>query len=368
MSARFLFVTWWGGGNVTPVVGLGTRLRHRGHEVRVLGPRVLASRFEGEGIDYRTQRGPDAWGDDVVGDLASEIEGERPDALVVDFMMPEALCVAEASGVPTAALVHTRYQPVLNGEMDLVGAFTTLDAVNATRESLALPRTPRMVELLDRTARVIVTLPRVFDDDATDLPANVRYVGAVMEEPGPDAGWQPPWPAGDGSPLVVASLGTTPMDEMSIIQRVLDALAELPVRALLTVGAHIDPRDLQVPANARVGGYVRHAAVLPHARMLVTHAGAGSVAAALTHGVPMVCVPLGREQPLNAARVVELGVGRALTPDAPVEALRAAIAGVLDDDAIASRARDVAARAADPADGAGDHPGIVELEHLAAAG
>jgi UDP:flavonoid glycosyltransferase YjiC (YdhE family) len=44
------------------------------------------------------------------------------------------------------------------------------------------------------------------------------------------------------------------------------------------------------------------------------------VAGALQHGVPLVCIPIGADQPLNAARCTALGVGVALdavalTPD-----------------------------------------------------
>jgi UDP-N-acetylglucosamine:LPS N-acetylglucosamine transferase len=63
---------------------------------------------------------------------------------------------------------------------------------------------------------------------------------------------------------------------------------------------------------------------------VVTHAGLGSVVAALAHGVPMVCLPLTREQPENAQAVVRLGAGRALRPDAGVDEIAAAIREQLD--------------------------------------
>ena len=44
--------------------------------------------------------------------------------------------------------------------------------------------------------------------------------------------------------------------------------------------------------------------MLPHAALVVTHAGWQTINAALADGVPLVCVPDGRDQPDNAARVV----------------------------------------------------------------
>ena len=57
-------------------------------------------------------------------------------------------------------------------------------------------------------------------------------------------------------------------------------------------------------------------AVVPGASVVVCHAGLGTIMAALRHGVPVLCIPLGRDQHANAAAVVAAGVGRALDRDA----------------------------------------------------
>lgn len=51
--------------------------------------------------------------------------------------------------------------------------------------------------------------------------------------------------------------------------------------------------------------------------------------AALSHGVPLVCMPMGRDQETNAQRVEGLGVGVALPIDASVPEIEQAIAEVL---------------------------------------
>jgi hypothetical protein len=48
---------------------------------------------------------------------------------------------------------------------------------------------------------------------------------------------------------------------------------------------------IEVPENAVVVRYVPHGEVLPAAAATVTHAGHGTIAAALAHGVPLVCLP-----------------------------------------------------------------------------
>jgi UDP:flavonoid glycosyltransferase YjiC (YdhE family) len=52
--------------------------------------------------------------------------------------------------------------------------------------------------------------------------------------------------------------------------------------------------------------------VLPRCDVVVNHGGSGSVIGALAHGVPLVVLPMGADQSLNAARCEALGLGVAL--------------------------------------------------------
>ena len=321
-------MTWAGGGNVNPIAALGVRLLERGHRVRTLGPPELAWRFEAEGIALRRFTAPAGMGrhDDVIDEAARQ----PTDVIVVDYMQPQALCGAERTGLPFAALVHTLYAAQAVGPMSPMAVFTSPDAVNAVRQELDLAPVERVTDLLDQADRVLVTTTRDFDRPAGQVPANVRYVGPIVPEAGPDANWTPPWPPSD-TPMVVLSLSTLDMGEAPVMQRVLDALADLRVHVFATVGDHLEPEAFHWPSNAVVSRHVRHAAVLPHARLIVTHAGFSTVGAALSFGLPMICIPLGHEQPDNAAHVEAAGAGRALTREAEVEDIRAAVADVLGD-------------------------------------
>jgi MGT family glycosyltransferase len=343
-ASSFLLVTWPGGGNVPPMVALGARLRARGHAVRAFGPPPLRARFEAEGIAYRAHRTLSQWAAAAGGgeaarhahlhgladDLLAELERETPGTVVVDYMLTAALCAAERARVPLVAFVHTLYAAQAVSAQSPMGMLGDIARVNELRAALGLSALARLPDLLDHADRVLVlTTPELEQSDAP-CPSNVRFVGPIVEDAGPEAGWTPPGPR-DGAPLVLVSLGTTPMNEAGLLARVLDALADLPVRAFVTVGDHLDPAALNAPGNAVVSRYVRHAAVLPHAALFVTHAGLGGVSAALSYGVPMLCLPLGRDQPANAAAVAALGAGRTLAPDASVEALRAATMAILGD-------------------------------------
>lgn len=349
MTGRVLFVTWDGGGNVPPTVTLAGRLAARGVDVSGFGPPSLAARFGAEGVGYRVRESADPWDPGIMArEVAGECDRAGAGAVVVDYMLPGALLGVAAAGRTGVALVHTLYGALLaDGAPNPMGMAASVDGLAAVCGDLGLEPVTRMGDVLDRCARVLVTSPAALDARRGSWAGNVRHVGPVLEGPGADAGWRPP--AGvDARPLVVVSLGTTPMGEGPVLQRVFDALAGEPVAVLALLGAHLDPAGLQLPANAVTSGYVRHAAVLPHAAVTVCHGGLGTVLASLAAGVPVVCLPLGREQPDNAAAVERARAGRAVDPGAGPDAVRDAVAAVRADPAYRRAAAALAATMAPP--------------------
>ncbi|MFL6205993.1 MAG: glycosyltransferase [Acidimicrobiales bacterium] len=329
--ARILVATWAGGGNVPPAVALASLLAGRGHDVRAIGTGSLAARFDAEGIpfvarDVVTEWDPASLSRDVLA------EARKVDLVVADYMLPAALSAAEAAGVPVVALVHTLYGANLDpsGGLYPMSMATSIESLAAVRAQLGVAPVATFGELLHRSTSVMVTCPEALDVPSPDRPGNVRYVGPLLEPPGPDDGWRPPG-VDDGQPLVVAGLGTTPMDELPVLRRVVAALSSAPVRSIVTIGEHLDPADLDAAPGVVVTEYVRHAAMLPWASAVVTHAGLGTVLAGLTYGLPLVCLPLGREQPANAEAVARVGAGVVLDPAAPADEISGAIARVVSD-------------------------------------
>jgi MGT family glycosyltransferase len=126
----------------------------------------------------------------------------------------------------------------------------------------------------------------------------------------------PDWWDGDRRPLVYLTFGSVaPAMEFfpALYRQAIDALAELPVRVLATIGRNADPAELgPLPANVHVEGWVAQNDVMPHASAMVCHGGSGTVTMGLAAGVPMVVVPLFADQPWNAERIDALGAGIAL--------------------------------------------------------
>lgn len=417
MSKRFLFALWAGGGNVAPQVTLARRLAARGHEVRMLAPAVLREKVEAAGLifepyreapehdeavperslirdfEQRTSLGAaTAVRDNLLAGMAAPVAADvlailgrqRIDVVASDHLLPGGLFAAEKAQVPTVMLVHTVYpfpgagQPAFGsgwapraGPLGSVrNAFRwsmfrriyerpLMPRLNEVRARLGLAPISSFSDLIERTGRVLVLTSRVFDFP-TALPPNVRYVGAQLEEPEWTPPWESPWPADDPRPLVVVGLSTTYQAHDGLLKRTVEALGGLPVRALISTG-RIDVGN--APPNVHLASFVPHPRVLSRADVVVTHAGLGTVHAALAQGRPLVCLPIGRDQPDNAARVVWHGAGLRLGWKSSPAKIASAVETVLHDQAFSQAARRLGAAME------GEHAadvGPAELERLAA--
>ena len=195
-------------------------------------------------------------------------------------------------------------------------------------------------QLLGVRAIYVMTAPELDFSSKAQLPANVHYVGPAFEPF--EQEWESLWPSENADPLVLISFSTSYMNQRALAQRVLDAVAGLRVRALLTAGPALDPSQLRIPDNARSVAFVSHRSVLPHAALVITHAGWQTVNAALADGVPFVCIPDGRDQPDNAARVVLAHAGVRVSKKSSPEKLRRVISRALADQSIKQGARAMA--------------------------
>ena len=168
---------------------------------------------------------------------------------------------------------------------------------------------------------------------------------------GPSCGTQTPitgterWLPRDGAPLVYITFGTVAGrsdKSRAAYRRALDAVATLPVRALLTTGPVMDAGLLgTIPDNVTVETYVPQDAVFAHASAVVDHGGSGTFLGALAAGLPQVVVPLFADRPNNARSLDASGAGIAVF-DTETTGLRSAIERVLVDDDIRGAAKKVA--------------------------
>jgi len=384
---RYLFVTWDGGGNLQAVLPLAERLVGRGHEVVFLGhrsqeaavkaagcgfaayeraPETAPSSSEGATVNdwaARTRLGRAAIYRDhlligpaglVAADVLAAVDRFQPDAIAVDCLLLGAIVGAERSGLPSAAVWHCNYAPPhleipVQGsgrglprgvfgrlrqkvERTLANAWwdRSLPSLNATRAGLDLPPLTGVGEQFDRLDRTLVASSAALDFaslSGIDLPPNLRYIG-------PQIGTAPAASHGaaeDGEqPLVLVSFSTTYQAQQALLERAIEALGTLSVRALVTTGPAVSIEG-PVPANVEVRPWAPHSEVLPRASLILTHGGHGTVMKSIAHGVPAVCIPMGRDQPCVAARLVHAGCGLRLPSNPSRRRIADAVRQALDD-------------------------------------
>jgi len=241
---------------------------------------------------------------EAVGSLASDvIDKEQPDLLVTSlFGIGAANAAATSAGIPCVMVNSTFY----------IGP-NPPRPLNVDFGPRAVPLIEYFLPLVERAHMVLHATDQVFDFDYTGLPSNHRYVGPLIWEANRTA---PRYLDEPGNPWVLVTISSQAQDDISIARTALDGLASLPFRVLVTTGgSHPVEALTPLPANARAEAYVSHGAALSRCQVLVSHAGHGSVMKALWHGVPMVLVPWGRDQPGVSARAERLGAARVLTRD-----------------------------------------------------
>ena len=360
--SRYLIATWDGAGNLVPTLGIARALVERGHDVRVLGHDTIADLCGDVGarfVPLRQAVGWDAMDDPddfeaevrimieelcfstaIAEDLERELGREPADAVLVDCLLFSAIDTALASGIPTATLFHTAYSIFRGGpmmEMFAPGVAIT----NHRREQLGLPAIERLGDIHDACAGAIVAAPKEFEPGAPDA-ANVLRVGPVLDAP-PLCRETDEVDLRDGTtPLVLVSLSTSEQGQADLLQQCVDAVAQLPVRAIVTTGPSIDPGSVVAGGNTHVVRYVPHADILTSASLVITHAGLGTTMAALGHGVPLLCTPMGRDQFFNAEQVQTLGAGLMLMPGSSTEDIARAAQEILGDGRFTAGAKQLA--------------------------
>jgi UDP:flavonoid glycosyltransferase YjiC (YdhE family) len=124
----------------------------------------------------------------------------------------------------------------------------------------------------------------------------------------------PDYLAEDTRPLVYLTLGTV-HNHAPFLRPIVEALSDLPVRLLVTVGPDGDPATLgNQPSNVRVERWVPQAQLLQHCALVASHAGSGTFLGALSHGLPQLCLPQAADQFRNAEGGTRAGAVLVLTP------------------------------------------------------
>ncbi|MEU4311667.1 macrolide family glycosyltransferase [Nocardia sp. NPDC024068] len=193
-------------------------------------------------------------------------------------------------------------------------------------------------EFSGRPARALALIARAMQPHAEQVDNQaVTFVGPCLRTGAERGTWTRPSDAGK---VLLISLGSSYTRQPEFYRQCLAAYGDLPGwHVVLQIGKHTDPQELgRIPANVEVHSWVPQLAILEQADAFVTHAGMGSSGEGLLTGVPMIAVPQGAEQFINADQLVSLGIARRIdTADADAISLRTALLELTADPEVAHR-------------------------------
>ena len=366
MPVRVLFSTLGGIGHVHPLVPLARALIGRGHEVRWATGAESCGRLEQAGIAAEPagqtqaermgefwrrypetrQLPPQQWPDvmfpkifgeisprPALNDLLALVKSWQPDLVVHDAAEFAAAITAATVGVP-----HVTHS---------FGALLPEARVRAAGEAVAglwreLGLEPAPYGGAYDHLYVDIYPPRLQSQDAAHVGRRqhlrpVAFDGAPEDREGSEVVEE-----AEG-PLVYLTFGTV-FNDNDAFRTALDAIAGLGVRVIVTVGPNGDPSAFgRQPSHVVVERYIPQTLILGACDVVASHAGSGTVLAALGSGIPQLCLPQAADQFINAAAVAHAGAGLAIAPgDVDVPAVLAAVRQLLDDPGFRLRAGTVA--------------------------
>ena len=393
---KFLIATWEGGGSVGPKLTVARKLIRAGHDVRVMSD--ACNRLEAEATSARfvpwtrapsrTDRSRESelvrdWAapspaegfmqaiDDVFAgralayahDLMAELEREPADLVIASELLLGVMAGCEAVEQDFVLLpCNWLFYPLENAprnfpahrtdmsaeELAMLEAMKTgskamfdhgLPALNRARKALGLAQLDTVLEQISQAKKILIGISRTFDFASESDPPGFAYVGPQLDDPAWAEPWVSPWQEGDARPLVLVGFSTTFQNHAAVLQRVIDALAPLPLRAVVTLGPTIMPEELVPAENVRLIASAPHSQIMQEASLVVTHGGHGTAARAMTARLPMLVIPHGRDQDGNAARIAEHGAGLMLSPAATVGDIGEALTRLLVEPGFAEAAK-----------------------------
>ena len=328
--AEILFVTWDGGGNVPPALGIAAELASRGHQVRFLGHEGNRSTVTERGFEFAAygrampftsrevnppERMAEIFNDaGIAADMLEEARRAPTDVVVIDCLMLAALATARAEGLTYVPLEH------------FFDHYFRQFWLHGPWGGVAEARGYAPIEALNAAPLTLVATLRELDPAANGpLPDNLVFTGPVLASPLPRD-------LANLEPSILVSLSTYNFPgQTEAMQQILDAVDGLPARVVVTTGPVIEVSALRVPANAEVHEYVDHDLLMPEATLVIGHGGHATTMRALAHDLPLLVMPMHPmlDQPIVGQVIQEAGAGRTLPPDAQASEIRPVVEELL---------------------------------------
>jgi zeaxanthin glucosyltransferase len=372
-------------GHLNPLSALGRELRSRGHRVTFLQIPDAENKVRSQGLDFH-EIGQTSYRKGflaerlaqltqlsglkaqqysvkfcqhlsaiVCQDAPSAIHAAGIEALLVDQLEPAGEPVGEFLGIPLISIccgqaihrradvppffTHWNYHNTWWVRIRNQVAYYCLDrscqpilqVLNEYRQKWNLPVSDKMYSLRSPLAQ-ISQQPAAFDFPHDNLPKYFHYTGPLRNSSPLEVHF--PFERLTGQPLIYASLGSIQNTKLEIFECIAAACSGLDVQLVITHGGGMNKEAVRMlPGSPLVVEYAPQLEVIAKARLTITHGGLNTILDSLSHGVPLVAIPITYEQPGNAARIRWTGTGEVIRSNClSIQNLRAAIERVLTKD------------------------------------
>ncbi|KJH71330.1 glycosyltransferase [Aliterella atlantica] len=348
-------------GHLNPMTTLGYELRNRGHQVTVVGILDAEKKAHAAGLDFKAiatseyPYGSIAQISDELGKLSGlaalrytinslqkstvtllqqapqTIKEAGIDALLVDQVSSAGGTVADYLSIPfvsvSSALMLNEdtsippfntswsYSPTewakIRNKIGYILLSRVRKPIRATiaqyRREWNLPPHHSQNDVYSSLAQ-LCQQPAEFEFPRENLPRCFHFTGAY-HNPVSRAAIDFPYEKLTGQPLIYASMGTLQNRLMGIFESIAQACAEIDAQLVISLGSGLSGDVPKFPGAPLVVKYAPQLELLQKASLTITHAGLNTVLESISHGVPMVAIPIANDQPGVAARVVWTGCG-----------------------------------------------------------
>lgn len=382
-------------GHLNPMTTLGSELQRRGHEVTFLGCQMAESIVQRSGLpfyalgpeDELTERLESAFkalgktsgiqGMMMTGKIfgiqaklvSKYIEPAfdhlKFDGLVIDQVSPAASIKAEQFKIPYAVACNALavYWDPLMPPPPLVWDYRT-DFYGRARNEIAKHLVLWAYRLFAAEKKVgvdplklirdndqglvhLAQQPACFEYPRTKYPERLHYTGPWHRAERDDTSIEFPWEWLDGRPLIYASMGTLQNAVGHVFRSIIQAVHDLPMQVVLSKGGGQVDVPGPIPENVLVVEKAPQLRLLEIAKLVITHAGMNTALECLSHGVPMLCLPVTNDQPGVAKRAEYLGNGRVIpVRQVTTRRLRKELDRMLNDDSFQRKADEFAEKLA----------------------
>ena len=336
-SLRLLVAAFGDPGHAFPAIALARALQGRGHDVIVETWARWRGAVEEVGLGFQAAEEYTVFPprpEGVFADAASAaialrplLDELRPDVVVSDILTLAPTLAAEAAGCRLATLIPHVY-PVHDPGMPffafgwlpprtplgraawraalpvlVAGLKTGRDDLNESRERVGLAPIERFHGGISERLAMVATFPQL--EYPRRWPLGVEITGPMhFELPYPDQ----ELPEGD-EPLVLVAPSTSQDPGCRLLRAAFEGLAEERVRVVGTTNRHEPAEPIDVPPNAVLVDWISYTQAMREADLVVCHGGHGTIARALSAGVPVLSCPAVGDMAENAARIQWAGAG-----------------------------------------------------------